>query len=91
MKGHVIRITTMDFILRTGIIVVLIVLGLVGNLIVVIGLWPLCQTRSAYPVPGFSRTPAPVLDRLIAASTIAALLLTILTGIAQLPVLAFGK
>lgn len=81
----------MDFILRIGIVVVVLLLALVSNLIVVMGLWPLCQTRRAFPVPRFTRTYAPALDRLISFTTVTALLLTILTGIAQLPILLFGK
>ncbi|PSN57307.1 hypothetical protein C0J52_02113 [Blattella germanica] len=79
----------MDYVLRIGIVVILIVLAIVGNLVVLVGLWPLCQSRSSFPVPGFSRTPSPVLDRLLGSATISSLLLALLTGVAQLPVLAF--
>jgi hypothetical protein len=82
----------MEHLLRLGIVILLILLGLVANLVVMTGLWPLRQIQSsALPVPRFSRAPPPVLDRLLGAATVAAFLLAVLTGVSQLPVLAFGK
>jgi hypothetical protein len=78
--------------LRLGIVIFLIVLGIVANIVVMLGLWPLRQGQgSSSPVPRFSRAPPPVLDSLLGAATIAAFLLAVLTGVSQLPVLAFGK
>jgi hypothetical protein len=78
--------------LRLGIVIFLIVLGIVANIVVMLGLWPLRQGQgSSSPVPRFSRAPPPVLDSLLGATTIAAFLLAVLTGVSQLPVLAFGK
>lgn len=81
----------MEHLLRLGIVIFLILLGLVANLVVMTGLWPLHQIQNSFPVPGFSRAPPPVLDRLLSAATITAFLLAVLTGASQLPVLAFGK
>jgi heme A synthase len=82
----------MQHLLRLGIVILLILLGLIGNLVVMTGLWPLRQVEgSTLPVPRFSRAPPPVLDRLLGAATITAFLLALLTGVSQLPVLAFGK
>jgi hypothetical protein len=82
----------MEHLLRLAIVISLIILGLVANLIVLAGLWPLRQVQgSSLSVPRFSRAPPPVLDRLLGAATVTALLLALLTGVSQFLVLAFGK
>jgi hypothetical protein len=82
----------MEHLLRLGIVITLILLGLVANLVVMAGLWSLRQTQSSsLPVRRFSRVPPHVLDRLLGAATLTAVLLAVVTGVSQLPVRAFGK
>jgi uncharacterized membrane protein SirB2 len=82
----------MEHLLRLGIVISLILLGLVANLLVMTGLWSLRQMQSSnLPARRFSRVPPHVLDRLLGAATLTAVLLSVVAGVSQLPVRAFGK
>jgi hypothetical protein len=82
----------MKHLLRLGIVISLVILGLVANLVVMAGLWSLGQVQtSSLPARRFSTVPPHVLDRLLGAATLAAALLAVVTAASQLPVHAFGK
>jgi hypothetical protein len=82
----------MEQLLRLGIVISLVLLGLVANLVVMAGLWSLRQVQnSTLPARRFSTVVPHVLDRLLGAATLTATLLALVAGASQLPVHAFGK
>jgi hypothetical protein len=82
----------MEHLLRLGIVITIVLLGIVANLVVMAGLWSLRQIQtSSLTVRRFSRVPPHVLDRLLGATTLAAALLAVVAAVSQLPVHAFGK